>query len=114
MSKTFESEHFYGNLNQEQIEQISSKYVETIKRFSEDVWKKFWSSVDDFNGFQILQNLKIPIWEIYGNCGLRTDDYNNSLLIPKSPYIKLEWIPDAGHFLPHEKPVETATFCQKL
>jgi pimeloyl-ACP methyl ester carboxylesterase len=35
-----------------------------------------------------------------------------ALMIPDNPQIRMIWVPDAGHYLPLEKPKEVAEICR--
>lgn len=107
----FDTGRFYGSLPNEKIREIQQKAGMTRDRFGERVWDSFWQSVRDFDGWSFLENAKIPIYEVFGEMG-RHETTEKLLRIPTNPSIGITWIPDSGHYLPHERPVEVAEICQ--
>ena len=107
----FDSGRFYGSLPHEKIREIQQKAGMTRDRFGERVWGSFWQSVRDFDGWRFLENAKIPIYEVFGEMG-RHESTEKLLRIPSNPSIRISWIPDSGHYLPHECPVEVSEICQ--
>lgn len=65
----------------------------------------FWESVKNFDAYVYLERASIPIYEVFGGIG-RNDLTEQKLRIPSNPNIRWIWIPNAGHYLPHECPVE--------
>ena len=61
----------------------------------------------DFDGYAYLQHARIPILEVFGGMG-RNDLTEKKLRIPPNPNIQWVWVPNAGHYLPHEYPSEVA------
>lgn len=106
----FDSDRFYGTLTETDIIRIKKKSNETRSRFMTSIWQEFWDTVETFNGYNYLQEASIPIYEIFGEMG-RNDETEHLLDIPPNPYIHVKWIPDAGHYLPHERPQEVAEMC---
>lgn len=101
---------FYGGLNRRRIEAIRRKDAKTRARFDPAAWAHFWQSVEAFDASDFLASARIPILEVYGARG-RIDSTRARLMIPDNPRIRLEWISDAGHYLPHERPDEVARLC---
>ena len=112
-SSAFDDGRFYGLLSDTQINEIKHKSEETHSRFSSDVWNSFWSSVKEFDGYSYLENASIPIFEVFGEMG-KNDFTEQKLRIPPNPNIQVMWMPNAGHYLPHECPAVVAEICQNL
>lgn len=106
----FDSDRFYGMLSQTDIVRIKKKSDDTRSRFMPIIWQGFWDTVTTFNGYNYLKEASIPIYEVFGDMG-RNDETEHLLNIPSNPYIHVKWIPDAGHYLPHERPEEVAKIC---
>ena len=106
----FDAGRFYGSLSQTAIAQIQRKSEGTRNRFQSEVWHDFWESVKNFDAYAYLQEARIPIWEVFGRMG-RNELTEKKLRIPPNPHIRWVWIPNAGHYLPHECPVEVAEVC---
>ena len=103
----FDTGRFYGSLSQPAIAEIHRKAKETRSRFKSEVWHDFWKSVENFDAYPYLEQACIPIYEVFGDMG-RNDLTEQKLRIPSTPNIQWIWIPNAGHYLPHEGPVEVA------
>lgn len=103
----FDTGRFYGSLSQVAIAQIRAKAEATRNRFQAEIWDGFWESVKDFDAYAYLQHARVPIWEVFGGMG-RNDLTEEKLRIPSNPHIRWVWVPNAGHYLPHECPTEVA------
>ena len=103
----FDAGRFYGSLSETAIAQIQRKSERTRNRFQSEVWHDFWESVKTFDAYAYLQEARIPIWEVFGGVG-RNELTEDKLRIPPNPNIQWVWIPNAGHYLPHECPTEVA------
>ena len=99
----FDPGRFYGSLSETEISHIQQKSKETQSRFMPKVWNSFWESVKGFDGYAYLAQACIPIYEVFGGMG-RNDTTTQELHIPPNPNIQWVWIPNAGHYLPHECP----------
>ena len=106
----FDAGRFYGSLSEISIAQIQHKSKETRNRFKSQVWQVFWESVKNFDAYTYLERAGIPIYEVFGGIG-RNDLTEQKLRIPSNPNIQWVWIPNAGHYLPHECPIEVAEVC---
>lgn len=106
----FDAGRFYGSLSETAIAQIQRKSERTRNRFQPEVWHDFWESVKNFNAYTYLQGASIPIYEVFGSMG-RNGLTEQQLRIPPNPNIQWIWVPNAGHYLPHECPVEVAEVC---
>ena len=106
----FDPGRFYGSLSETAIAEIQQKAETTRSRFQSEIWNHFWESVKDFDAYTYLQHARIPICEVFGGMG-RNDLTEKKLHIPPNPNIQWVWIPNAGHYLPHECPVEVAEVC---
>jgi len=103
----FDADRSYGSLSQTAIARIQRKAKETRSRFKPEIWHDFWESVENFDAYGYLEQAGIPICEVFGGLG-RNDLTDQKLRIPPNPNIRWVWIPNAGHYLPHESPVEVA------
>ena len=106
----FDAGRFYGSLPQAVVARIQRKAKETRSCFKSEVWHDFWESVENFDAYTYLKRACIPISEVFGGLG-RNDLTEQKLRIPSNPNIEWVWIPNAGHYLPHECPVEVAEAC---
>lgn len=86
---------------------------ETRSRFQSAVWRSFWELVKNLDAYIYLEQAHIPIYEIFGGMG-RNDFTEQQLRIPPNPNIQWVWLPSAGHYLPHECPVEVAKVVNML
>ena len=105
--RAFDTGRFYGSLPQLAIAQIQRKAKETRNRFNPEIWHDFWESVKNFNAYTYLEQACIPIREVFGSMG-RNALTEQELRIPSNPNIQWVWIPNAGHYLPHECSTEVA------
>ena len=103
----FDPGRFYGSLPETEIAQIQQKARKTRNRFQAEIWHGFWETVKDFDAYAYLQHASIPIYEVFGRMG-RNDLTEEKLRIPPNPNIQWVWVPNAGHYLPHECPSEIA------
>ena len=103
----FDAGRFYGSLPQGAVARIQRKAKEARRRFKSEAWHDFWKSVENFDAYAYLEQACIPICEVFGGMG-RNDLTEQKLRIPSNPNIQWVWIPNAGHYLPHECPVEVA------
>ena len=104
---------FYGTLTHEQIRRITNKRLITRGRHHPWNWDLFWTSVVRFDAAQFLEETTIPIYEVYGAMG-RQADTEERLLVPDRPNIRWVWIPESGHYLPHERPQKVAGVVQSF
>ena len=109
----FDTGRFYGSLSQAMIAQIQRKAEATRNRFQAEIWHGFWESVKNFDAYAYLQHARVPILEVFGGMG-RNDLTEEKLRIPSNPNIRWIWVPNAGHYLPHECPVEVAEVINNL
>ena len=105
--RAFDAGWFYGALSETGVTQIQRKAEETRSRFQPEIWHHFWESVKNFDAYTYLEQACVPIYEVFGGMG-RNDLTKEKLRIPPSPNIQWVWIPNAGHYLPHECPDEVA------
>lgn len=106
----FDTGRFYGTLSQTERTSIQQKAEKTRNRFKPNVWESFWTSVQDFDAYVYLEQSCIPIYEVFGKMG-RNELTEQKLRIPPNPNIEVIWVPNAGHYLPHECPAEVAEIC---
>ena len=106
----FDTGRFYGSLSQAEITKIQRKTEETRNRFKPNVWESFWASVKDYDAYSYLEQSCIPIYEVFGEMG-RNESTEQKLRIPSNPNIQVIWVPNAGHYLPHERPKPISEIC---
>jgi len=109
-AKTFGNDRFYGYLDPPSMEKIQHKAEKTRQRFAPKIWAHFWRSVESFDASEYLAETSLPILEVYGALG-RGPNTEAGLQVPSRPHASWMWIPNAGHYLPHEKPDQVATAC---
>ena len=109
-SRAFDTGRTYGTLSEDAIVRIQEKSSETRARFAQGNWVRFWDSVQRFDAYVYLRSAQIPIVEAYGAMG-RHERTAANLKVPRNPLIEWIWISNAGHYLPHERPVEVADAC---
>jgi pimeloyl-ACP methyl ester carboxylesterase len=109
-AEIYSDARLFGGLDAFAIRRIETKLVDTIRRVGPGAWKQLSESGSDFDGLPYLQGVRIPVVEVYGEVG-RTPDTERRLDIPPNPFISLEWIEGAGHYVPHAKPGEVARIC---
>lgn len=102
---------YYGRLGTGAMDGIKAKADATRARHTPEQWQAFWSTVQAFNAADVLANPLVPVLEVYGALG-RLPQTEARLLVPDHPRIAWRWLPDCGHFIPLEKPAETAALCQ--
>ena len=109
----FDKGRFYGSLSETEITNIQRKDEETRNCFKPNVWESFWTSVKSFDAYAYLEQACIPIYEVFGGMG-RNESTKQKLRIPNNPNIQLMWVPNAGHYLPHECPESVSEICIKF
>jgi pimeloyl-ACP methyl ester carboxylesterase len=112
-AQAFAGDRFYGHLPPHAVRHIREKSERTSKAFHPAVWQALWKSVEAFDGGPYLQAAEVPVFEVYGGMG-RTAATEPLLMIPPNPAITTLWIAEAGHYLPHEKPLEVARICTQM
>jgi pimeloyl-ACP methyl ester carboxylesterase len=109
-ASAFDEDRSYGGLSQKRIDSILTKSQLTRDRFDSENWTAFWETVSAFDSYEYLKQTTIPVVETYGESG-RNEETKAGLRIPSNPMIETIWIPNAGHYLPHERPQEVAAAC---
>ena len=112
-ARAFGPDRFYGKLSSDLVERIQQAAQHTMDRFAAKAWQSFWESVVQFDGTACLEKARMPVLEVYGEMG-RTPESEAQLLVPSNPDIEWVWIPDAGHYLPHEQPAAVAAACARM
>ena len=108
--QAFEAGRFYGALPPDAVERIQRKAEATRGRFAPRVWEPFWQTVAEFDGYGYLKLTHLPVAEVYGSMG-RIEQTEDKLRVPPNPNIEWVWLEGAGHYLPHERPLEVAQVC---
>jgi len=111
-ARAFDDRHMFGSLSQDAIDAICRKAERTQGRFGPGMWERFWESIARFDAYDYLLNARIPVTEVFGAMG-RIDSTERNLFVPANPNIEWVWIPDAGHYLPHERPDEVAEIVRR-
>lgn len=83
----------------------------TTKRWTADQLKAFAQIWGKWNGTNILEQTALPVLELWGDRGAERPD-RAKMLIPDRPNIELRWVAGASHFLPLERPDDTAAAIQ--
>lgn len=109
-SDAFDSGRMYGQLSTEETKCIQEQSEAVRSRFVPELWKYFWTSVQQFDGLDFLQKTELPVWEVYGEMGKKADA-NDRLSVPNRSNITWVWIPGAGHYLPHERSDQVVDVC---
>jgi pimeloyl-ACP methyl ester carboxylesterase len=107
---SFQGDRFYGYLDPPSIASIQHKADTTRRRFTPEVWAHFWRSVERFDATEYLAHTSLPILEVYGSLG-KGPHTQTRLQVPDRPQTAWMWVPNAGHYLPHEKPEQVASAC---
>ncbi|WP_197442992.1 alpha/beta fold hydrolase [Lignipirellula cremea] len=79
----------------------------TTKRWTAEQRSSFAQIWTKWNGKPILEQTSLPVLELWGDRGGERPD-RDKMQIPDRPNIRLTWVTGASHFLPLEKPKETA------
>ena len=112
-SGAFGPNRFFGNLPPEAIDLIKAKGTATRARYTPERWNAFWATVRAFDGSDVLANPPAPVLEVYGGLG-RLPETVARLEVPDHPRIFWRWLPDCGHYIPLERPGETAALCREI
>jgi len=108
----FRSGHMYGQLSSSRVARIGREHLRVRTRVGPRKWRRFWRSVQEFDGSRILAELRIPVFEVYGSIGRRSGT-RKALGVPDGPHIRWFWIKDAGHYALYEKPQAIAAICAR-
>ena len=103
--------HHFGGLQ----ETVAAEIQAATRNLSERLGAlndPYWQSVCAFDGYAMLEQITIPVVEIYGTVGWREDTLAK-LQVPDTPYIQLRWLDGAGHFLLQERPDAVAQICRE-
>ncbi|HTL52347.1 MAG TPA: alpha/beta hydrolase [Planctomycetota bacterium] len=108
----FRPGRFVAKLAAEHRRKISAKYYATRERFHVAAYDQFWASVIRFDARPFLGTTPLPVHILYGATG-RHAATPRKLELPNRPNLHLHWVEKTGHYLLHEKPVETAAICRR-
>jgi len=111
-SDAFEAGRMYGQLPQPETQRIRELSEFIKSRFDQALWHQFWTSVQNFDGREFLNQTDLPIWQVYGAMGKKANAPKH-LLVPDRENIGFVWIEGSGHYLPHECPDEIAEVCNR-
>jgi pimeloyl-ACP methyl ester carboxylesterase len=100
-------DRMYSTLSPEQMEDRTRRRASVEEKWTQqtmDDFAKIWGLWT--RGREFLETTDLPVFEVYGDRGGSTEGLAERLQIPRRPNIRIEWIPDASHDLPREKPTE--------
>jgi pimeloyl-ACP methyl ester carboxylesterase len=89
-----------GALRAARRERATGRWSDVQRKSFVQIWRRW-------NGYEFLKTTSIPILEAYGDRG-RAKPTLEQLRIPERPNIRMQWMANASHPLPLEKPVELA------
>jgi pimeloyl-ACP methyl ester carboxylesterase len=78
----------------------TGRWSDAQRKAFRQIWRRW-------NGYEFLKTTSIPILEAYGDRG-RAKPTLAQLRIPERPNIRMQWMANASHPLPVEKPAELA------
>lgn len=102
-----------GTLSPEQKARKYELRRPTTKRWTAEQTAAFAQVWTKWNGMPTLENTSLPVLELWGDRGAERPD-RRKMMIPDRPNIELRWITGASHFLPLERPEETAIAIQEF
>lgn len=105
-------EHEFGQLDAAKVALAKRKLDATLARCANGVWTRLAESCTNYDARPYLARAPIPVTHLYGTHGQRPGTLAGLDLLA-NPRASTVWIPGAGHYLPHEKPVESAAACAK-
>lgn len=79
----------------------------TTSRWTKEQITAFAQIWEKWDGTEVLQRTAVPVLELWGDRGDARPS-RKALSIPDRPNIDLVWVTGASHFLPLERPAETA------
>jgi pimeloyl-ACP methyl ester carboxylesterase len=85
----------------------------TTKRWSPAQISAFVQIWEKWDGTQSLEHTSLPVLELWGDRAIERPD-RARLQIPERPNIELRWVAGASHFLPLERPEDTAVAIQEF
>jgi pimeloyl-ACP methyl ester carboxylesterase len=97
-----------NTLSPEQKQQKTVLRRPTTSRWQPEQLSAFAQIWQHWNGAEILQQTNLPILELWGDRGDTERPTREALFLPERPNIELVWITGASHFLPLERPTNTA------
>ncbi len=80
----------------------------TSSRWTKEQLSAFAQIWQHWDGTEILEQTSLPVLELWGDRGDSTRPSRSVMRIPSRANIDLVWVPGASHFLPLERPKETA------
>lgn len=86
----------------------------TTSRWTNDQLSAFAQIWEKWDGTDILEQTALPVLEVWGDRGDAERPSRKALRIPDRANIDLVWVAGASHFLPLERPEETATAANKF
>lgn len=80
----------------------------TTSRWTNEQLFAFAQIWEKWNGTEILEKTSVPVLEVWGDRGEKERPSRKVMHIPDRANIDLVWVAGASHFLPLERPEETA------
>lgn len=110
-------EHELGSLDPEAVARVQAKSRRLTERFGPERWDHFRRTVAAWDASDFVASTTMPVLHVYGALGL-PDEPQAALGVPNRPPHRWAVVPNTGHYLPHEAPVEVAalieTFADEL
>lgn len=85
----------------------------TTSRWTKEQLSAFAQIWEHWDGTEILEQTTVPVLELWGDRG-DSQPSRKVLRIPDRPNIDLVWVADSSHFLPLERPEETAAAANRF
>jgi pimeloyl-ACP methyl ester carboxylesterase len=97
-----------NTLSDEQKHQKLALRRPTTSRWTPEQTSAFAQIWTRWDGTEILERTAVPVLELWGDRGDATRPTRSALRIPDRADVDLVWVSGASHFLPLERPAETA------
>jgi pimeloyl-ACP methyl ester carboxylesterase len=94
-------------LDEVAVAALEERKGDVVRRIGPKRWLRFWRTVQQFDSAEFLARTTIPVFAVWGERGLPRPRYEE-LAVPPSFSIQHMWVPDAGHYLPIERPKAAA------
>ena len=99
--------HMWGHLAAESIAATQADWQRNVGRFDPDLWKRFWSSVEQADARNVLASTRRRVLSIYGGLDLPAPVLD-TMEIPARDHLPLAIVDDAGHYTHFEQPDHVA------
>ena len=95
-----------NTLTEDRMKERAEERAQLEAKWGKDKMVEFAQVWKRWDGSAFLDSTELPVLEIWGDRGMEERPALEQLRIPDRPNIRLEWIKDASHNLPTEKPEE--------